>query len=138
MSDYLGETIAPKKPKNDNIPATISKPPETNQENQNTPPENDGNNIQFELAALDDAPPDDVLLKFLQQFDPITEDPPQNLAIPDKPAPELAEVLALMNTRNIQNVSNVQNVVPNQKILPHMYFGGNSTLTINYNFAPSK
>lgn len=132
MSDKLYENIQPPKQAKENekkftfkrpsTSETISKPP---QEPENpTHPQPLQN--EFQIQALDDAPPDDVLLNFLSQFDPVSENPPPN------PVP-----LAANNVNNINNVNNVQNNVnPNQQIVPNMYFEGNSTVTINYHFGP--
>lgn len=146
MSNFLGENIQAKKAKPNSQPkfqfkkpaaATISKPSEDNPSKAEIAPipieqnpTSDQENIQFELQALDDAPPDDVLLSFLNQFDPITENPP-----PEMPKIPFA---SNSNTMNISNVNNVQNMQENQAKMPNMFFGGHSTVTINYNFAPPK
>lgn len=143
MSGFLASNIQAKEPKIDtpkftfkSAPtATVSKPGE----NETVPPPqvpnpaiNEAQNPQFEIQALDDAPPDDVLLQFLSQFDP-AENPPANIG-PPIPVPVQAPqpLQQNQNTMNIQNVSNVQNVqqIPRMPA-PAMYFGGNSTVTIN-------
>lgn len=116
-------------------PATVYKP------EQEAPTETakplQQNEAQFDLQPLDNTPPDDVLLNFLQQFDPVTEQPPPNLAPMYQPQvlqpipPPVAN--NLMNTNNVQNVQNVAN--PNHNMMPNMYFGGHSSVTINYNFS---
>lgn len=151
MSGTLAESIQPRKQAKTNqnkftfrqqkLAATQAKAPEENHVHVPDDPtmqviqldaenneENQPENMEFQLQALDDAPPDDVLINFLSQFDPV-------------PAPQQQphlQPLAHNNTMNISNVKNVQNVQDNQPKLPNMYFGGNSTVTINYNFGPSK
>lgn len=111
-----------------NPPATVSKAPEVPTEQpQNVQNQENLPNIQYDLQALDDAPADDVLIKFLEQFDPVTENPP--IASEQQP---------LAPTMNINNVQNVQNNESAQRVIPNMYFGGHSTVTINYNFGPNR
>lgn len=126
-------------------PATVSQPPPepANQviPQQEIPADANGNNgnnnnndqIQFQLQDLDDAPPDDILINFLNQFDPVTENPP-----PAPHQPEIPPNAPILPQMNIQNVSNVQNNQGVQRLIPNMYFGGNSNVTINYNFGPQK
>lgn len=110
--------------------STITKPPEIQQAVQN-PGEESQDLPNFQLEDLDDAPPEDILLQFLSQFDPVTENPPAN--------PQPAQALQPSNkTMNINNVNNVQNVLANQRMVPNMFFKGNSNVTINYNFGPQQ
>lgn len=133
MCNKLAETALPaKQPKvvekkfqfKSTHSATISQPPQ----NSNPPPaptvpqENVENTLEFDIQAVPEEPNDDMLINFLAQFDPVTENPP-------------AQPLMPINVQNNNNVNNVQNNVnPNQQVIPNMYFGGNSTVTINYNF----
>lgn len=144
MADSLNAIVQPaKQPKesepNENVPkfsfkkaatATISKP-STEPEVENVPdaPAESALNVteapispelQFQIEPLN-KPSDDILLQFLAKFDPVTKNPPQQP----------------LQTMNISNVSNVRNVA-NQRMIPTIYFGGNSTITINYNFPQSK
>lgn len=107
-------------------------------------PKNNQHQLQFELQAMDNIPADDILLNFMSQFDPVTENlspnlplvaAPQNIAQP-QPQPQ---PLQPKNTMNISNISNVQNNVnANKPALPNMYFGGHGSIVINYNFGPPK
>lgn len=135
MAEELHQIIKPKALKTSQPTATVSKAPEEDvpQPAEKEDDKQNENNIQFQLEELDDAPPDDVLLQFLNQFDPITENPPANVG-PSAPV----EPLQPNNTMNISNVQNVQNVLANQRMIPNMYFGGHSTVTINYNFSNPK
>lgn len=138
ISGTLHDVIQLKVQKKDDKPtATVSKRPEENSpssaanhqnEDPVVPKEPQQNDMQFQLEDIDDAPPDDVLIQFLNQFDPVTENPP--------PQPIPPQPLQPSNTMNVNNVSNVQNILGNQKMLPTMFFGGNSNVTINYNFGP--
>lgn len=148
MSATLTDTIQPKRQakspdrkfqfKASTTTATISKPPQPEAEKKNE------DNIQFDLEAMDNAPPDDILINFLSQFDPVTENPPVNLPklVPQQPPPmQQPQIQALQpsNTMNINKVSNVQNnVSANKPALPNMYFGGHSSVAKNYNFTPPK
>lgn len=127
---------------------TISKPPESNEsvlqaqplavQDQNVP------NMQFDLQAvqLNEEPVDDALINFLNQFDPITEQPPPAAAPATPTAPQGNEnavqvPVPVQNqmqsiANHTMNIQTVQNVNPNQKI-PMLYFP-NSNVTINYNF----
>lgn len=111
--------------------ATVSKPPEA----ENILP----NNQLLDLQPIDDAPPDDVLINLLNQLE---AEQSNQVQIPNAPpqVPQLQppEPLGTNNTMNIQNVSNVQNVSANNRMMPTMYFGGHSSVVINYNFAPPK
>lgn len=121
------KNIAPK-------PATVSKAPEHPKAAEIPAAENQ---VPFDLQPLDHAPPDDVLINFLKQFDPITEDPPPENPVVQQPILQpVPQPNNLMNISNIQNVQNLAN--PTQRIVPNMYFGGNSSVTINYNFAPQQ
>lgn len=157
MSGTLYENIQPKKAKTQDekftfrkkqAPATLSKPPEESTENKDEThqvvmldqeeqnQQNPAENVQFQLEAIDDAPPDGVLLNFLSQFDPVGN-PLANVQqqLPPPEAQMQAQPLVPNNTMNIKNVQNVQDLQPK---LPNMFFDGNSTVTINYNFASSK
>lgn len=121
--------------------ATVSKPPDV----ENSAPENPNppakNQPEFEFEALDNAPPDDVLIQFLSQFDQPANLPnaPPNVPLPAPVPVQAPQPLQPNHTMNIQqNVKNVQNMqnVPRMPP-PAMYFGGNSTVTINYNFGPN-
>lgn len=118
-------------------PATESKPLKDPKEKPTQAA--DENPINFDLQPLDNTPTDDVLLNFLQQFDPVTENPPAN---PQAMQPQVLQEIPLPvanNLMNINNIHNVQNVAnPHQNILPNMYFGGHSSVTINYNFGPKQ
>lgn len=110
-----------------NPSATVSKPPDEPQSNQE-------NAIQFDLQPLEEAPSDDALIKLLETLE-------ANNQMVTPQAPQQAVALQEQkNTMNINNVNNVQNVTgyPNQPPVPTMYFGGNSNVTINYNFGPNK
>lgn len=148
MSDLLNAEIQPAKQAKENPPnkapakfsfkptttSTISKPPDqpAMENAEEIPTENVNKAVvapenKFLIEPLNE-PDDDVLLQFLAKFDPITENlPPQENPPPLQPS----------NTMNINNVSNIQNVA-NQRMIPNMYFGGNSTVTINYNFSQNK
>lgn len=153
ISHYLGTSIKPKVAKIDStglssnrVTTTVSAPP--NQ--QQTPPfPNEGNvqentvqaiNLppQYDLQALDDAPADDILLKVLEDIEKKNTEIQQPNMIPIAQNPQMP--LVPNNTMNIQqNVSNVQNVnAVKPNMVPMMYFGGNSNVTINYNFNSSK
>lgn len=114
--------------------ATVAKPPEENvdvAQNAEVP-----ENIQLlELQAIDQVPPDDVLINLLNDLEA-----QQNQATPQNQIAPVAQALPLQpsNTMNISNVQNVQNVSASHRQMPTMYFGGNSSVVINYNFAPTK
>lgn len=154
MSAMLGENAQPAPGQNQQgkpkfkfqkiAPASVPKPPE-NDDNLQAPnlQENAAQNqIQYDLEPVQDEPTDDFLLKFLQQFDPVTENPPQPVPLQDPP--QVLQPLPSVSGNNLMNISNIQNVQnvaqPNQKqnVVPHMFFGGNSNVTINYNFGPQQ
>lgn len=114
--------------------ATISKPPDETPNAQAPAEEKQEENaeqLQFQIEPLNE-PTDDVLLQFLEKFDAITENPTEIVSTEQAQVP-----LQASNTMNISNVNNVQNV-GHQRMIPNMYFGGHSSVTINYNFAPPK
>lgn len=143
MSKTLAENILVKKPNNFNFKpikpaasATVSKPPQNAEpmievpldEPENIEPQPQAN-VEIQLQALDDAPPDEVLINFLNAFEA------QNVPNAAPPAvlnqqqpPAIAKVNN--NTMNVQNVQ--QQVLPNG-LMPAMLFP-NSNVTINYNF----
>lgn len=136
MSASLASNILAKKPKVDNpiqrndeneapdVPAIIIP-----QENEAEVPNFD---LHFDLEELDDAPNDDVLNQFLDNFEQLQA----NANAVAQPAKNPQQALVPMNHQvnvnapalNIQNVQNNPN-----KVLPAMYFPG-SNVTINYNF----
>lgn len=110
--------------------ATVSKPPDQLQQENNQ--ENNEANLHFDLQALDDAPSDDALISVLEAIEKQNQ-----MAMYAPQQPQQIALQEQKNTMNINNVNNVQNVAnPVQGQVPTMYFGGNSTVTINYNFAP--
>lgn len=138
MCGTLAENVQAKKPKIDekNFSFKAIKPAAASKAHEETPkvPENlqepaqvDENLANFQLQPLDDAPSDDVLLQVLAQFENAANENQQQ-APPPQP-------LASNNTMNIHNVHNVQQIQPPVRMpAPAMYFGGHSTVTINYNF----
>lgn len=168
ISNYLGSNIKPKVAKVDGekyvfkaMSATVSKPPDivTNEPATALPPpvnvldnppipegENQVNNteeapplpLQYDLQALEDGLSDDQLMKVLEDIKKKNE----NLQPSPLGAQAVSAQNALMpnNTMNIQqNVSNVQNVHGlKSAMVPTMYFGGHSNVTINCNFNSPK
>lgn len=140
ISNYLGNNIQPKAPKYafQSIPAATSKPPEDplpQQQNTEQPqlPQ------EYDIQALDDAPSDDLLIQVLEEIEKKNEaqqNQPQAVAVQNPQGNPLMP----SNTMNIQqNVSNIQNVnAMKPPMVPTMYFGGHSTVTINYNFNSPK
>lgn len=134
--------------------STILVPPQNNSnphaavENENKPPAQVKNNLELQLEPVQNAPEDDVLINFLAQFDAATENPLQEILDMVPPVQQNAKQIQQeflgqikpfqpSNTMNINSVQNVQNNVnPNQQNLPNMYFGGHSSVVINYNFTP--
>lgn len=145
MSGTLANNILTKKPRIDNQfnfrpirpAATVSKAPDNAEpvieipldEPENIPPPSASEaapNVEIQLEALDDAPPDEQLMNFRQVFDPVNV---QNVPSVQPNKEETIEKVA-NNTINIQNV---QQVMPHG-MLPAMLFP-NSNITINYNFS---
>lgn len=126
MSGTLASNILPKKVKENETEAK-----------ENAPEPIDDNNkvnfdLQFNLEELDDAPDDDALNKFLDNFEanlnnnqaPALQANQNNAVAINVPVPPA------LNQQNM-NVQNMQNN-PNP-FMPAMYFTG-SNVTINYNF----
>lgn len=159
MSGTLTENIAPKRAatpdpteftfKRIKPAETISKTSEENQQEMvpNPQPQSlvaadqNGQNVEYkyEPVEFDEEPVDDVLINFLNQFDPLPTPATPNTEAPNAinvpvPVPVVAapnQVQALANN-NMLNIQQVQNVNPGQK-MPVLYFP-NSNVTINYNF----
>lgn len=145
MSEYLADNMLPKKAKADptqkftfksKAAETISKPPEQNPEPKPEPPEavavqdQQQPAVEFAIEPLDDAPPDDILINFLNAF----EQPANNeVALPQAPQNVLQPVGNNNSNNKTMNIQSVQQVTPN-KIVPAMYFP-NSNVTINYHFS---
>lgn len=157
ISNYLGNNIKPKVAKEDAakftfraIPATVSKPEENTSSESNVVPEESYPQPApqlpelYDLQAFDNAPNDEALIKILEDIEKTNEGlqaqaGPQEIQPVVMPNPQ-ANPLVPNNTMNIQqNVQNVQNVHPlKPAMMPSMYFGGHSTVTINYNFNSPK
>ena len=118
MADTLATTMTTKHAKHETVtnPVPLQNLTNTIDTNQN---QNDNVLLNIDLTSanlepIPDEPNDDILVKFLDNFE-LTQ--PTNTT-----------------TTNIQNLQNVVPNVPNDVAqVPKMYFS-NSTVTINYNF----
>lgn len=147
----LAQPILPKKPKMSEPTATVSKPPDNEAEDiievQLDPPQNENlpvqpqENLEFQLQLLDDAPPDEQLINFLNQFEEANLQQENQQVPKPQPPTEAPEAIPLQQIQNHQknvamNIKNIQNVNPMQMV-PAMLFP-HSNVTINCNFGPKQ